>query len=231
MKGEPFSKRARFNWNGRKVTLWSSRTFLQECVEGSFGPAIFSINVKVRTGDRSLFAANIQADQAQLPIFTQDGRLSHVHTRLLEQPGLSALLAHARLQEEEGAVFTAGNIGIYLKCPDYQRARSVLQKVIDLADAAEIPEERLDLSLLPAEFHSLIPLIQTWAISDDLDREDALESSSDAELKRVFAEIEPYLPSINSYLDAFGAEPPNEQASALETMAELAAEIRLRLAI
>ena len=61
--------------------------------------------------------------------------------------------------------------------------------------------EDVDLQELPAEFHDLIPLIDEWAIGDDLERESNTQAASTDELKRLTEAVQPRLDAINTYLD------------------------------
>lgn len=62
-------------------------------------------------------------------------------------------------------------------------------------------DDGVDLAQLPTEFHDLIPLIEQWAVGDDADREDLIESASTAELQRLTDALRPRFQAINAYLD------------------------------
>jgi len=229
IEGAPLSKRAHFTCRARKIKLFSNHTYINIRIEGSFEIRPFSINLKIRIGYRSAYASDIQSLHTKLPIFTEDGLLSEIHKRVLDRPELIALLNCAELQNGEGLVLSGGEIDIYLLKPEFDKARRVIEKAIDLADAEQISENKLDLTQLPAQFHPLIPMIRKWAVADDIDRGDLLESSSHRALKRLLAAVEPYLMSIDSYLDSFIEPSVADAAAALGCLAETAAEIRQKL--
>jgi hypothetical protein len=229
VEGAPLSKRARFSYRERKIELFSNHTYFYIGIEGAFAISAFSINLKIRIGYRSVYASDIQTPHAMLPAFTQDGALSAIHKRVLDRPEFHALLDCAELQKGEGVVLSAGDIGVYLVKPGLGKVRSVVEKAIDLADAEQISDDESDLTQLPSKFHPLIPMIEKWAIADDLERQDLLDAASNAALKKLLAAVEPYLASIDSYLDSFIEPSVADAAAALGCLAETAAEIRQRL--
>lgn len=93
----------------------------------------------------------------------------------------------------------------------------------------EAVEQGPKLELLPVQFHPIIPMIKKWAVPDDLERNDLLDSVPKSVLRSLADEVSPYLETINSYLDSFGEMPPTEEAVSLGRLAECALEARQRL--
>ena len=84
----------------------------------------------------------------------------------------------------------------------------------------------VDLTQLPQEFHSLIPLIEEWAVADDVDRDSKMAATSTEELQRLADVVRPHFNAINAYLDD---NDHLEEATYLGTLAESAAEAGLEL--
>ncbi|MDO9356943.1 MAG: hypothetical protein Q7T55_24815 [Solirubrobacteraceae bacterium] len=84
----------------------------------------------------------------------------------------------------------------------------------------------VDLAALPEEFHDLLPLLRTWAIPDDVDREAQVEAASTAELRNLIRALEPRFDAISAYLDGHDHL---EEAAYLDALAEAAVEARFEL--
>lgn len=87
-----------------------------------------------------------------------------------------------------------------------------------------------DFGDLPKEFGHLIPLMQSWARSDDAERSEILARASNARLTRLVNQVEPHFASINRYLDSFQDGALSESAATLGTLAECTTEAQLLLA-
>lgn len=229
VSGEPFSRRLQLTYEGRKVTVLENSVYANGIVKGTFASRPFSINAKQKTGFRSEYAGTLTLGRNQYPVFTETGKLSLDQEGLLSRPELASLVEECKLQEGESLYFTKGEIGFYLKQPTADRVTRAIDRVIYLAGKVELPEEKPNLTTLPAQFHPLIPLIQRWAVADDSDRNDLLETASVEVLRTLIDEVTPYLKVIDSYLDSFREGPPTEEAAALGRLAESALEAELHL--
>jgi hypothetical protein len=227
VSGEPFSRRLRFTHKGRKVTVLANTSYFHGAVSGTFNSRPFTINAKQRVvGFRSEFATALFVGGDRYPVFTEDGNVSSNQKHLLSLPELVSLVALSDLQEGESLYFTKGEIGFYLKRPDTDRMSGVIDRVIELAGTVEIPEEELNLELLPAQFHPIIPTIRKWALADDSERNDLLAATPETVLRSLTDDVFPYLDAINSYLDSFRGRAPTEHAVALGRLAECAIEAK-----
>jgi hypothetical protein len=65
-----------------------------------------------------------------------------------------------------------------------------------------------------------------WAESDDLGRDELIESANDEELRLLIDAVEPLFPAINAYLDATG---DGEHAVPFGDLAQAALEARFEL--
>jgi hypothetical protein len=228
--GTPFSHQARFAYRGRRAGLLANDEYLSLFVAGNFAVRPFTINRMEKTGGfTSVFAMEFMLGQDKYPIFTQDGIVTSAEQKVLDMEELRDLLLSTRLTLEESLHFFGNRINVYLKTPSSNRAETCIDRLLDLADRIEVPEERVDLEHLPIQFHALIPLITKFAIGDDSDREDFLESLPKPALRQLVETVEPFLGPIDSYLDSFRKEPPGEAAAALGRLAECAVEAKHRL--
>jgi hypothetical protein len=95
-----------------------------------------------------------------------------------------------------------------------------------------VPDDDLDLSLLPAELRHLAPLISRYAEADDVARSGLLASTSRDELVELAGAPTAHWDAINVFLDEHAAsEPGPEQdvALALDGFAQAALEAQLEL--
>ena len=76
------------------------------------------------------------------------------------------------------------------------------------------------------EFSPLIPYIEKWAISDDLLREEKINTITDEEKNDLSVDVYPYIAKINEYLLSFKDKPLSEEAILLGALAETVTEIK-----
>jgi len=231
LAGEPFSERLKLTYRGRTVVVLAGRAYVHVSTDRIFESPPFTINARQKAGFRSELAATVSVGGAQYSVFTEDGRVSSEQKSVLDRPELLLLLVGAGLQEEESLHFTKGEMGFYLKRDhaDNGRIGAVIEQITALAEKAETVKQGPELELLPVQFHPIIPMIQKWAVPDDSEREDRLESASRIVLRSLVDEVSPYLGAIDSYLDSFGQDAPTEEAVLLGRLAECALEAKQRL--
>ena len=78
---------------------------------------------------------------------------------------------------------------------------------------------------LPEGFSDLQSLADSFAISDDLKREERLETASPSDLRRLVDRVWPRMTEINAYLDEHDDEP----ACLLAALAEAACEVQIEI--
>lgn len=229
--GEPFSHRLlQYVHRHRRITVFANKMYVHGAVKGIFATGVLTVNAEGKIGFRSQYATTVRANGKEYPVFTENGSLSPEQATLLKRPELLALIKESDLQESESIHFTNGDLSFYLRSPTLGRITESIDRMIDLANQIETREEELDLRVPPLRFNPLIPLTKKWAVGDDLEREDLLARSSRAELRALVEKVEPYLTSIDSYLDSFGDRPPSAEAAAvLGKLAECAVEAKLYL--
>lgn len=230
VSGEPFSKQLRYAHRGHKIRMFANRYFLNAEVTGSFAMEHLSINKKNENNFMLKAAAEaLRINEKQYCTFTKSGTLTARHRNLFARAEFKAFVRELDLHDRESLHFAADSTSVYFEHPSFSRVTNAIESLINLADSIEEPEEELDLSVLPVQFHPLIPLIKKWAIGDDSDREDFLAAAPAPVLRILIDEVDPYLKVIDSYLDSFREGPPTEQAAALGRLAESALEAKQHL--
>jgi len=225
-RGEPFSKQLRYTYRDRPIRVFANNHFLNATISGSFPIQSFSVNCPNLVFPNFQCATTILVKGKPHPIFTADGSLSDNERHLIQSQAFTAILRDLDLGPDEKLHFTEEDISFYFRESALARVIEALDKITSLAEHIEVPARELDLHALPAQFQPLIPLIRKWAIPDDQEREDFLESLPRQVLRAFLDEVEPHLNSIDSYLDSFGDQPPSEEAAALGRLAECAVEVK-----
>jgi hypothetical protein len=101
------------------------------------------------------------------------------------------------------------------------RVRTIIDAVIDL-----MPHEReapAAFAIFPEALRPLAPLLAKWAIDDDDERSRKVKRCARSARQKLVDAVVPLLPTIDSFLDSFGANPP-EEACALGSLAQAALE-------
>ena len=88
----------------------------------------------------------------------------------------------------------------------------------------QIDGREVDLARLPADLQELAPVIRSWAVADDEERDRRLEAASTEELASFWLAVSPRLPAINAYLEAIIAGHESPEALVLASTAENALE-------
>lgn len=83
----------------------------------------------------------------------------------------------------------------------------------------------IDPSVIPGNLAVLIPLLQEWAISDDEERSEKINTSSKSKLKKIVDEVSPKMEMINTYLNSFNNEPLPYEATLVGYLAELVSDV------
>lgn len=227
--GEPFSQELRFVHRKRAVNIFANSAYVQGMVKGTIASRQLSINVKQKIASRSHFAGTLSIAGLQYPIFTQDGRLTPDQDALIGQSKFLVLMSKIGLGPEESVHFNRDEVSFYLLRPETNLVTRVIDLAIDFIEVFNIPEDKLNLKLLPVQFHPLIPLVERWGLSDDSDRTEQLAQAPEEVLRQLIENVNPYLVAIDSYLDSFRKAPPTEEGAALGRLAECALEASVYL--
>jgi hypothetical protein len=87
----------------------------------------------------------------------------------------------------------------------------------------------VDLRRLPEDLRRLIPLIRSWAASDDVERERRIEHATAGELLELARAPEGLWDEINRYLDENITSDEPYEATVLDSFAQAAMEAQLEL--
>jgi hypothetical protein len=202
-------------------------------VQGFRSPLAFAIN---REDNISMLKDHcpFSFGKKQLPIFIDKGILQILQTNIevvrsyLSKVDIREKIEFLDLQSNESIHFSGGGIILYYKQRPLHDLLNALDILYFLADRLpRVKSEKVDLSKLPVEFHSLVPLIEKFSISDDDLRNDKLKKTPAEEKKKLHQIVKPVLPRINVYLDSFGNNPLSEEAALLMHLAEAVAELEM----
>jgi hypothetical protein len=87
---------------------------------------------------------------------------------------------------------------------------------------------RLDVERLPPDLRMLAPLVEKWAVGDDVDRGARLEAADPSEVRHLLDTVGPLLSRIDEYLDSFAPMEVPEEAALIGRLAEAVAELQGR---
>ena len=227
-EGQPFIRKTAYVKDASRIRFKANNDFLQVQLLFGLGLELISIN---RTNQNDFLhpAGELALGHRKYPLFTVRGSLSTKQAELLENLSFRQFLERCSLTTEESAHLSAADLRLYLWQPSTERTLEVIDAALDFVKTLVSQPTEIDFAELPEQFKSLIPLIQSWGISDDVQRDERREEASRTTLETVVAQVKPLLPAINSYLDSFGDEPLPEAATALGALAEFVAETELEL--
>jgi hypothetical protein len=137
-------------------------------------------------------------------------------------------IQNLRLKSNEGIFIYRNTVQLVV-----DKSRHLIQEIITIQGIKKILESRfpdnpqtIETSKIPSDLQELIPILSEWAISDDLERNEKISSSSKAKLKKVVDMVTPKMNIINHYLDSFKREPLPYEATLIGNRAELVSELR-----
>ena len=231
VSGEPFLKQLTFTYRGHRTTAVANSLYLHMSISAVLSTELLTVNEKNMVNLQLKKASSVTLARAQYPIFTDTGFLSDNQRQLLATPAFVRLLEELALRPGEKLNFSSEDISVYLKNPPLDRILRSADRMIDLAEEIKVAEAEteIDLGALPLQFQPLIPLIKKWAIGDDAIRDDFIQQTTKDALESFVISVEPYLHSIDSYLDSFGTVPPPYEAVLLGRLAECAVEAKREL--
>jgi len=229
LEGEPFTRELQYSDRGKRIKLFANANFLNCSVEGCFAVEPLSVNKKNAVNPQLKEAGLVAIGSRLYRVFTETGSLEHSQRDLLTDAEFTRLMDDINLDTQESIHLTWENVSAYFYHPTLVRATRAIEGFMNLA-LARGTQKKLDLTVLPKQFHPLIPRIEKWAIGDDSDREDFLTSQPKVELETFVQDVEPFLSQIDSYLDSLGDQALPLGAIMLGRLAECALEAKRYLA-
>jgi hypothetical protein len=151
-----------------------------------------------------------------IPLFIDNAAGAVALNAWLGADGHEALLAALRLGDGEDLLVARNAIVVTFRTAGVRRHLDLLDAVSDLADA--LPPDTSDEApaALPDALAHLQPLADRWAIDDDSDRAEAIETATDDDLRALVA-------AVTSHVN----DAPTDEL--FGRLAEAAAEARLEL--
>ena len=215
--GATLTRQLRGLYRGHKIELLANHELMLTDVEASYGRfELIQINPRTRFQHGKL-ARTITTTSANHTIFTPGGKLSPAQAELYESGVLGRLLDVIVPSEGEEINVSQRLVRVYLRRPNMNRVTTIIDAVIDL-----IPHEReipSAFATFPETLRPLTPLLAKWAIDDDDERSRKLKRCARSTRQKLVDSVIPLLPTIDSFLDSFGANPP-EEACALGSLAQ-----------
>jgi hypothetical protein len=218
--GATLTRQLRGLYRGHKVELLANHELILIDVEASYGRfELLQINPRTRF-QHGKPARTIATTSANHTIFTLGGKLSPAQAELYESGALGRLLDVIVPSEGEEINVSQRLVRVYLRRPNMNRVTTIIDAVIDL-----MPHEpgTPALATLPETLRPLAPLLAKWSIDDDDERSRKLKRCARSTRQKLVDAVVPLLPTIDSFLDSFGANPP-EEACALGSLAQAALE-------
>ena len=134
------------------------------------------------------------------------------------------------LNKNEGVFFYQNVIELFLNAE--RNLIPILDDLIHLINSNHSlfesrQKEKIFKKNIPQDLRFLVPFLKKWSISDDNEREQLMEETSEKQKKKLVKTVWPYLVQINDFLDSFGDEPLSHEAILFGNLAELVSELQI----
>jgi hypothetical protein len=226
-----FIRQLRYGEDENRVLIRVNDEYVVIEIHGSFGGNIICSFNEKNVFDKGSPLGTVILAPAELcslyglPIYMRSDEVSRDAPSMLQEPAIRKGIKSLSLEEEESLHILSGQAFLYLKRYERDRILDALNLLTTLAKSLPTaPEEALDFTALPNEFHSLIPLIKKWGITDDEERNEKLGEASRAARVQLIKAVAPHFKAINRFLDSCGDSPLSEAAVLLGALAECASE-------
>ena len=227
--GSPLTRAIGFKHGGRDVRIFANREWIRLEVKGDLTIGVFSINRPNKIRPMTPTRLRIGRD-GRWPIFIPVGRdVTQRLEKSLTSPQVGKFVESLIQRPSDSIHFFQSALFVYFR----PESADVLLNAIDTVESIVGPrnEQRItiDFASLPSTFHYLIPLIRRWSEPDDDKRQQLIVDASPESIRELLAAVEPHFKDIDEYLNSFGSKPLSPAAIGLASLAECAAEARLRL--
>lgn len=168
------------------------------------------------------------AGAQKLPVYVSAFRQIdlEMHQKWLSDENVTHNINCLKLEKGESLSIIGADVILYCKARPLHEFQAMVDCLCSLARTIPtVVRSKFNLNKLPDEFHALIPLIEKWAIQDDVLREEKLAKTSAKVKEKVYRTVSPMFDKINEYLDSFGDGALPEEAVLLSAFAETVDEM------
>ncbi len=219
-----FRYAVRFQCEGLKAEVRSNGLYLVLEVKANLNAGSWSINEPDQIIQTRRWESTSRLVDG-MPLFITGAEPTDKAREIMESRALSALLKMLKLSDCESLHFYKNAIVYYSRSADAAEFIKKSQAICSFIARARESKAMMRIVELPEPFSDLNEYGQEWAISDDSEREEAIDKASLETLQRLVEHVAPRLPSINSYLDTH----TDEKAAVLGRLAETVAEAQIAL--
>jgi hypothetical protein len=226
--GHPFSQQLRAIHRNRRVHVMGNPDYIYCTVYGQLDVEQCSINRPNKISYVDQRSKVSVCGDARWPVFLCAGRQpSEKLQALLKGPAFHCTVQRLIRDSSESLHLFVDAVTLYAKPQSGGEVVDAIGELLSLVGRQVSDVNSVDFAALPSSLHSLIPLFERWAISDDGERSDLLEEASESDLSDLISTVEPHLEEIDDYLaNSADGSPAAIYAGAL---AECAVEARLFL--
>jgi hypothetical protein len=230
LSGHPFAEEVRASYRDRRVHLMASPEHVRCSLGGRLDTDVCSINQPNKVSCVTKATALLVSNDPRWPVFiSSSGEPSETLRSLLDSSALHVAVRQLIRNELESLHLFRDQVTVYFKPQTADEVIAAIDTLSHLVGPFSPEVDRIDLTILPPQLHSLIPLIRRWAISDDGDRADALDDASPSELEELVSTVESHFGDIDQYLGRIGNQDVSEVATALNRLGECMVEAQLKL--
>jgi len=213
----PFREAVRFECGTMKAEIRGNGSYLALELKADLNTGAWSINEP----DQIALTRKVQNPPVESTIFASKAVLSPQATEIIQQVAFQSLLKELDLGPRESLHFYKNAVLYYARSTGaakfLDRMKALCHFIAGITNPSPSEPRRVE---LPEPFSDLNEYAQTWALSDDAERAEALESASAEVLKNLIESVAPRLPSINQYLHTHSGDKDAALGSLAETVAE-----------
>jgi hypothetical protein len=221
-----YTRRLTFTRSGRRIEIFASQELGCVRVYGEFDMPFFTVNSQDRSGFTSFSIGKVRIGSLDYEVFTKDGVVTNSQDRILRSTELADLISVHPFRIGEALHFYRNVLVLYARLEDFSTV--LVDRMVVLAEIIPVDNDAADLEL-PAQFADLTDTLKVWGISDDSQRSDKIEGTSEQELRQFLAFVEPRLRMINSYLSGSTENPVSNADANLAGIVETAMEVKIFL--
>ena len=218
-----FREAVRFECESLKAEIRGNGSYLVLELKATLNAGTWSINEP----DQITLTRKVQntsvGDVGSL--FAVGAKLSKEAEQIVHQEAFRSLLKTLDLGSHESLHFYKNAVTYYALSTDaakfLERTNIICRFVAGITQRTRT-SQTVD---LPQPFAVLNAYAQEWAISDDIEREEAIEGASAEKLRKLVERVDPMMPEINAFLDTHSGE----KEAVLASLAETASEAKLVL--